>query len=66
MCLVDHQARAVGGAELDDLGQRRDVALHREDAVDDDEDAAAVAGRALQHPVQLVHLAVPERPELRA
>ena len=40
--LVDHQARAVAAAELGDLGQRRDVALHREDAVDDDEDAAAV------------------------
>ena len=36
--LVDHQARAVRLAQLDDLGQRGDVALHREDAVDDHED----------------------------
>ena len=41
--LVDHQPRAVGAAQLGDLRQRRDVALHREDAVDDDEHAAAVA-----------------------
>ena len=41
--LVDHQARAVARAQLDDVGQRGDVALHREDAVDHHEHAAAVA-----------------------
>ena len=64
--LVDHQPRAVALAELDDLGQRRDVALHREDAVDDDEDAAAVAGGALEHPLELVHAVVAEGAQLGA
>ena len=41
--LVDHQPRAVALAEPADVTQRRDVALHREDAVDDHEHAAAVA-----------------------
>ena len=41
--LVDHQPGAEARAQIGDLGQRRDVALHREHAVDDDEDAAAVA-----------------------
>jgi hypothetical protein len=40
--LVDHQPRAVRLAQLDDPRQVGDVALHREDAVDDHEHAAAV------------------------
>ncbi len=36
--LVDHQSRAEAPAELGDLRQRGDVALHREHAVDHDED----------------------------
>ena len=45
--LVDHQARSVAGAQLDDVHQRRDVALHREDTVDDHEHAAAVLSARL-------------------
>ena len=41
--------------------QRRDVALHREDAVDDDEHAAAVARRALERALELVDAVVAER-----
>ena len=59
--LVDHQPRAVALAEVADLRQRRDVALHREDAVDDDEDAAAVARRALERLLELVEAVVAER-----
>ena len=43
--LVDHQPCAEALAQLGDLAQGCDVALHREDAVDDDEDAAAVGSR---------------------
>ena len=50
--LVDHQARAVALAQLDDVHQRRDVALHREDAVDDDQHAAAVALRRAPAPAR--------------
>ena len=44
MGLIDHQPRAEPAAEVGDLGQRSDIALHREDAVNDDEDAAALRG----------------------
>ena len=64
--LVDHQARAVGLAQLDDLGQRGDVALHREDAVDDDEDPAAVVRRPLQRLLELLEPVVAEHAQLRA
>ena len=64
--LVDHQPRAVRLAQLDDPRQVGDVALHREDAVDDDEDAAAVVARALEHLLELVEAAVAERAQLRA
>ena len=40
--LVDHHAHVVAPRELDDLLQRRDVAVHREDAVGDDQGAAAL------------------------
>ena len=64
--LVDHQARAEALAQVADLGQRRDVALHREDAVDHDEDAAAVVGGALEHALELVHAVVAEGAQLGA
>ena len=35
--LVDHQPAAVAAGQLDQLLQRRDVAVHREDAVGDDQ-----------------------------
>ena len=59
--LVDHQPRAVALAELADVAQRRDVALHREDAVDDDQHAAAVGLRTVEHLLQLVEAVVAER-----
>ena len=65
MGLVDHQPRAVLLAERDDLGQRRDVALHRVDAVDHDEDAAAVLLRGLQPLLEQVQAVVAERAQLR-
>src|ERR687896_368856 len=64
--LVDHQARAVRAAEVGDLRQRRDVALHREDAVDYDEHAAAVIRGPFEHLLQLVDPVVPERAQLGA
>ena len=39
--LVDHDARAVPARELDDAGQRGEVAVHREDGVRDDHGVAA-------------------------
>ena len=46
--LVDHHARAVAARELDDLRQRRDVAVHREHRVGHDQPPplAAVARQA--------------------
>ena len=41
MGLVDGHADAVLAGELDDLGQRRDVAVHREDGVGHDQRAAS-------------------------
>ena len=40
---------AVAAGELDDLGERRDVAVHREDRVGDDQRAAARRPRAAPH-----------------
>ena len=53
-------------AELDDRRQVAEVALHREDAVDDDEHAAAVAGGPLEHLLELRHLVVAEGAQLGA
>ena len=64
--LVDHQPGAVAPAELDDRRQVAEVALHREDAVDDHQHAAAVAGRALEHLLELRHLVVAEGAQLGA
>ena len=64
--LVDHQPGAVALAQLNDRRQVAEVALHREDAVDDHHHPAAVARRALEHPLELRHLVVAERAQLRA
>ena len=64
--LVDHEPRAEALAQVADRRQRGDVALHREHAVDDDEDAAAVAGRLLERALELVHAVVAEGAQLRA
>src|SRR5207248_10539987 len=64
--LVHHQPGTEAPAELDDRRQVADVALHREDAVDDDQYAAAVAGGPLEHLLQLVHAVVAEGPQLGA
>ncbi len=66
MGLVHHQPRAVVLAQLADLAQWGDVALHREDAVDDDQHAAAVALRAVEHLLQLLQPVVAEGAQLRA
>ena len=66
MGLVDHQPGAVALAELEDRRQVAEVPLHRVDAVDDDEDPAAVLGCALEHLLQLVHPVVAEGPQPRA
>jgi len=62
--LVHHQAGAVLRAEIADLRQGGDVALHRVDAVDDDEHAAAVLARALQLLLEAVEAVVAERAQL--
>ena len=66
MGLVDHQPRAVALAQLADVDQRRDVALHREDAVDDHQHAAAVALCASKHLLELLQAVVAEGAQLRA
>ena len=66
MRLVDHEPRAEAPAQVGDLRQRRDVALHREHAVDDDEDPAAVLLRLAERALELVHLVVAKRAQLRA
>ncbi len=64
MRLVDHQSCAVALGEGRDLGHGRDVALHREHAVDDDEHAAAVLRGALELLLELLQPVVTERAEL--
>ena len=60
MRLVNHQPRAVPLAQLDYLGQGGHVPFHREDAVDDDQDAAAVADRLLKRVLEPVEPVVAE------
>ena len=60
--LIDHQARAELAAELDDLGQRRHVALHREDSIDDHEYATAVGRCLLERALEPVDAVVAKRP----
>ena len=54
--LVDDHAHVVAPGELDDLRQRRDVAVHREDAVGDDQRAAPLG--LAQAPREVVDVAV--------
>jgi hypothetical protein len=62
--LVHHQPRAVGLLSSTIWGSGREVALHREHAVDHHEHAAAVVHRALEHLLQLVEPVVAERAQL--
>jgi hypothetical protein len=62
--LVDHHARVVALRQLDDLRQRRGVAVHGEDAVGDDQGAAA--GGLLEAPLEVVDVAVVVDEGLRA
>jgi hypothetical protein len=64
--LVDHETCSESLTQVADLGKRRDVAFHREHAVDDDEHAATVAGRACQRFLELVEAVVTKRAQLRA
>ena len=54
--VVDHHAHVVAPRELDDLLERRDVAVHREHAVGHDQRPAVV--RVAQAPGQVVDVAV--------
>src|SRR3954471_950453 len=64
--LVDHQAGAVRAAERGHVGQRREVALHREEAVDDHQHPPAVRLGAREHRLELVQPVVAEGPHPRA
>ena len=57
--LVDDQPRAVAGAEVGDLGQRRQLAGHRVDAVDD-HDRAGPRVEPAQPLREAVEVVVPE------
>jgi len=54
--VVDHHARVVALRQLDDLSERRDVAVHREDAVGDDQ--RATVARLAQPPGEVLEVAV--------
>src|SRR5439155_15043101 len=54
--LVDHQAAAVAAREVEQLGDRGDVAIHREDGVRDDQ--GALAARLAQPPGQVLEIGV--------
>ena len=64
--VVDHDRRLVAIGHVADAGQRRDVAVHREDAVGDDQDrpvravGAAVGARLAQHLLEAVDVAMRE------
>ena len=47
--LVEHEQRATAPAHLDQRGDRRLVAVHREHRVGDDQGGAVVAGEQLVH-----------------
>ena len=66
MRFVDHQPCTMAAAQLDDLRQRRHVAFHREDAVDNHEDPTAVALGLLQALLEEVQAVVAERAQLGA
>ncbi len=63
---IDHEPGAVSRAQLGDLPERGDIALHREDPVDDDEHAATVARRLLQGDLELVGAVVAKSAQLCA
>ena len=62
--VVDDRAQAVALGELDDLGQRGDVAVHREHAVGDDQGAPALG--LADAPPEVLHVAVVIDEHLRA
>ena len=62
--LVDHHARVVALRQLDDALQRRDVAIHGEDAIGHDQRPAAL--RLAQAPLEVVRVAVVVDERLRA
>ena len=59
--LVDHQPGAVFAAELDHVGERGKVALHREHPVHHHQHPASVARRALEHRGELGQPVVAKR-----
>ncbi len=62
--LVDQQAAAVAAGEVRELRQRGDVAVHREDAVGDDQRGAS--RRSPQPPLEVLGVGVPVDEGLRA
>ena len=66
MGLVDHQPGSEPAAQIGNLGQRGDVALGREHAVDDDEDPAAVGRGLLERALEAVEPVVLEEAHLGA
>ena len=66
--LVEHEQRPVAAAAVDELVHRRDVAVHREHGVGDDDGAPAGRARSasVQRPVEVVDVAVAvDRPRRR-
>ncbi|MNX87941.1 hypothetical protein D3C86_1198950 [compost metagenome] len=64
--VIDHDDGLVLLGDLDDVRQRRDVPVHREDAVGDDQGAAVVALDLVEHPAQVRHVLVLEDGDLGA
>jgi hypothetical protein len=62
--LVDHHADVVAGGERDDVLQRRDVAVEREDRAGDDQRRAPVG--VAQRPGEVLDVRVAVRDDLRA
>jgi hypothetical protein len=59
---VEHEERAVAVLDFDNLGERRPVAIHREDALGDDKDAGVgvVFARPLEVALELAEVVVRE------
>ena len=55
---VDHQSGAVSLGQIRDRRQIRQVAHHREEPVDNDQNALVLLGRALQLRLQILHVVV--------
>ena len=64
--LVDDKPRAVDLRELDDVGERGDVAVHREHRVGHDQPAGPWLAVAAQAPVEVLDVAVAVDDDLRA